>query len=126
MTHQHDVSYRTVLGHKITLIEPLGHLVVFHDGKIAWERLQAIKNRVWGDKVAAIEVYPPQDMVVNQLNARHLWRLGTEEMWPDMLGREPQLREAVSDYDDDLPRRYIRAWAEAWAVGRNPTRLPAA
>lgn len=121
-----QTSYETVLGHKTTLIEPLGHLIVFHDGTIAWDRLQAIKNEVWGKATAAIEVYPPEEMVVNQINARHLWRLGVAEAWPDMLGREPRVRVALSDCEYDLMDRFEQAWAEAWTVGRDPTRLPAA
>ena len=40
---------------------------------ISWEVLQQIKNDVFGEDVLAVEVYPPQDDVVNRSNMRHLW-----------------------------------------------------
>ena len=46
-----------------------------HDGKdgIPWEVLQRIKNDILGKDTLAVEVYPPQDKVVNRSNTRHLW-----------------------------------------------------
>jgi len=43
------------------------------DGKrLMWEELQAVKQAVWGDRVA-VEVYPAQSDVVNLRHTRHLW-----------------------------------------------------
>jgi hypothetical protein len=43
------------------------------DGRrLAWEELQAVKQSVWGDRVA-VEVYPAQGDVVNLRHTRHLW-----------------------------------------------------
>lgn len=40
---------------------------------MSWEELQHVKNYVWGDHVQALELYPPEDAVVNLRNTRHLW-----------------------------------------------------
>lgn len=98
-----------ISGHRYVLMEPMGHLMVTHQGDISWDMLQTIKNKVWGVSAVAIEVYPPQDMVVNSLNMRHLWRLGNGEFWPDMMGswtRNP------GSADDSLEQRFDAAWAE--------------
>ena len=67
--------------------EALGLLSIEHDGSIAWDALQTIKDFYWGSDVAAIEVYPPSDRVVNNIPMRHLWKLGPDDWWPD-LGHE--------------------------------------
>lgn len=72
---------------RVYLDEQLGLLSIEHDGSIGWDQLQAVKELVWGPHVAAIEVYPPRDRVVNNIEMRHLWRLGADDWWPD-LGRE--------------------------------------
>ncbi|MEL8055059.1 MAG: hypothetical protein AAGK66_02800 [Pseudomonadota bacterium] len=51
-----------------------GWLAVEHDGTITWDELQAIKNDQIGENVIAIEVYPPENEVINKGNVRHLWR----------------------------------------------------
>ncbi len=40
--------------------------------RLSWEELQAVKQRVWGDRVA-VEVYPAERDVVNLRHTRHLW-----------------------------------------------------
>jgi len=40
---------------------------------IPWELLQKVKNETVGYGVWAIEVYPPQDRVVDSIPMRHLW-----------------------------------------------------
>ncbi|MER8765848.1 hypothetical protein [Mesorhizobium sp. M0968] len=72
---------------RIYLDRQLGLLSIEHDGTIAWDELQAIKNRMIGEKTTAIEIYPPADRVVNNIAMRHLWMLGADDWWPD-LGRE--------------------------------------
>lgn len=73
-----------------------GILSVEHDGKITWDELQDIKNRTWGASACAIEIYPPQDRVVNNCPMRHLWRLGANEWWPD-LGYEGDEHAELND-----------------------------
>lgn len=68
-----------------------GLLSVEHDGTATWDELQEIKNDLFGKDACAIEIYPPQDRVVNNLNMRHLWLLGKGEWWPD-LGHEGEFR----------------------------------
>lgn len=80
----------------------LGHLWVAHEGAITWDELQAVKNAIWGASTAAIEVYPPQDKVINNVPLRHLWRLGPDDFWPDLLGR--------SEPRQTLERRFHRVW----------------
>jgi hypothetical protein len=40
---------------------------------IPWDVLQRIKNEMLGEDCTAVEVYPPQREVVNEVNMRHLW-----------------------------------------------------
>lgn len=55
------------------------HLKIWRrDGKeirCCWDVLQAIKNEAIGEDVMAIEVYPPEHEVVNEVNMRHLWSI---------------------------------------------------
>lgn len=69
--------------------ERRGLLSVEHDGTITWDELQAIKNEHWGSEAVAIEVYPPESRVVNNVPMRHLWRLGSGDWWPDLSGQKP-------------------------------------
>ncbi len=46
----------------------------FDDG-ITWDQLQRIKRECGYGDFEAIEIYPPDDCVVNVANARHLWIL---------------------------------------------------
>lgn len=85
--------------------EPLGHLMVEHDGSITWDTLFEIKNEIWGDEVRAIEVYPARNQLVNSANIRHLWRLGAHDFCPDLLGDDGA--------EDSLMVRVGLAWAEA-------------
>jgi len=57
---------------------------VEHDGTIAWDELQDIKDDIAGPEAVAIEVYPPADRVVNNIAMRHLWLLGPDDFWPDL------------------------------------------
>lgn len=91
----------------------LGLLSVDHDGTISWDVLQAIKSRVWGPEVRAVEVYPADCNVVNSRNTRHLWRLGQGEFCPDLLG---QMLTDRSRWQDTLEARYYDAWKHAGAV----------
>ena len=40
-----------------------------------WEILQSIKNKVVGESVLAVEVYPKQEKLRNGTHCRHLWVL---------------------------------------------------
>lgn len=68
--------------------ERRGLLSVEHDGTITWDELQAIKNEHWGNEAVAIEIYPPESRVVNNVPMRHLWRLGSGDWWPDLAGQK--------------------------------------
>lgn len=100
--HPRKIYDTTVLGYRLTLDEDMGHAAVYHDGDITWDILQAIKTELWGPEAVAIEVYPPQSKIVNNVNARHLWRLGEGEFYPDLLGED--------DAQDSLHARYRRVW----------------
>lgn len=47
------------------------------DGKsgISWDILQQLKNEYLGPDVMAVEIFPPEHEVVNDLNMRHLWEI---------------------------------------------------
>lgn len=100
-----------ILHYLVEVNDALGQLSVYHDGDITWDTLQAIKNTVWGEETRAIEVYPAQSQVVNNVSARHLWRLGKDDFCPDLLGEAP-IRDTLED-------RFNAAWAEARAVFTN-------
>lgn len=76
-----------------------GLLSVEHDGTITWDELQDIKNQYWGPETAAIEVYPPNNLVVNSLPMRHLWKLGETDWWPDLTGQKPADDFSLKDRD---------------------------
>ena len=44
------------------------------DGKdgISWDTLQQIKNDVLGGDICAVEIYPPENEVVNEVNMKNL------------------------------------------------------
>lgn len=70
------------------LIEPFGwvtHLRVCRlDGAdgVSWDTLQAIKSDLGFADAWAVEVYPPDDAVVNLTNMRHLWIMPSDYAWP--------------------------------------------
>ena len=43
--------------------------------EITWDELQEIKRQVGFGPAWAVEIYPPEDQVVNVSNMRHLWVL---------------------------------------------------
>ena len=50
---------------------------------ITWDELQRLKSECGRDKMPAVEIYPPDDEIVNVGNLRHLWVLpeAPEFMW---------------------------------------------
>ncbi len=42
---------------------------------ISWDDLQEIKNSLGFERTWMVEIYPPEDRVVNVANMRHLWLL---------------------------------------------------
>lgn len=66
-----------------------GLLSVEHNGSITWDELQRLKDQYFGSEAVAIEVYPPNSLVVNSLPMRHLWKLGATDWWPDLTGQKP-------------------------------------
>jgi len=57
------------------------HLVVERfDGRdgITWDQLQAAKSEALGPDAVAIEVYPADADVVDEVNRRHLWEVPSE------------------------------------------------
>jgi hypothetical protein len=87
------VTWRAAV--RIYLDRQLGLISIEHDGTIGWDELQAIKDRVAGAKTTAIEVYPPADRVVNNIDMRHLWLLGNDDWWPDLGGDEGTARPST-------------------------------
>lgn len=72
---------------------PAGVLVLMvrrRDGRdgIPWDDLQVLKGLAgYGDR-EAVEIYPPNDKIVNQANMRHLWVLPAGQQMPFGLDRE--------------------------------------
>lgn len=46
----------------------------WNDG-ITWDEIQEIKNRVGFKDMCAVEIYPPQEHLVDVANIRHIWIL---------------------------------------------------
>lgn len=64
--------------HRHPTLGAIRHLRVWRDDRrdgIPWDHLQQIKDEVLGEDVFAIEVYPPSDRVINEVNMRHLWEI---------------------------------------------------
>ncbi|MBU0491772.1 MAG: hypothetical protein KKA73_03360 [Chloroflexi bacterium] len=81
-----------VLGH-LTSWGTIRHLKVWrHDGRdgIPWDDLQAIKDEMLGEETLAIEVFPPADLLVNEVNTRHLWEVPDPGLIP--FGLHPSQR----------------------------------
>lgn len=57
-----------------------------HKDGIPWDDLQEIKNEVFGPEATAVEIYPPQPEVVDEVNMRHLW-LVPEGYLPSLRSR---------------------------------------
>ena len=92
----------TICGHSVVIDNLIGHIAVSHDGSITWDKLQEIKNQVWGKDARAIEVYPAERDVINNATIRHLWRLGEKDFAPDLLGHNANT--------DALEARFNQAW----------------
>lgn len=58
------------------------HLIIERHDKepirVEWDVIQAIKNEAVGEGFCAIEIYPPEGDVVNEVNRRHLWLVAPE------------------------------------------------
>jgi hypothetical protein len=69
-----------------------------------WRHFQAIKNEVAGPERLAIEVYPPESLLVDSSNEYHLWVLpiGAEESFPFLIRSQP-------DYDPVKTQEEIKA-----------------
>lgn len=71
-------------------IDHNGHWV---DG-ITWDELQQVKTECGLGEVWAVEVYPPEDMLVNVANMRHLWLVTDAPFaWKD--GRNTEKSEGI-------------------------------
>ncbi len=67
------------------------HLIIERrDGKpikAIWDVLQRIKSDSFGPGVTAIEIYPAENDVVNEVNRRHLWAVDENAIEPCNLKR---------------------------------------
>lgn len=54
---------------------------------ISWKDKQEIKNKIFGKEALAIEVFPPESQLVDEVNAYHLWILHDLHDWPFNLKR---------------------------------------
>ncbi|MBP0483955.1 DUF7694 domain-containing protein [Sagittula salina] len=100
----------TLLGYPVTIDDAVGHLCVEHEGQLTWDQLFEIKNTVWGPEARAVEIYPRCSRLVNQICARHLWRLGEGDFAPDLLNRDGRLS---APGEDALEDRFNAAWEGA-------------
>jgi hypothetical protein len=73
------LEYETQLLETITPIGVVHHLRIWRcDGAEitgGWDVLQALKNEALGEDALAVEVFPPQRDLVDEVPHRHLWVL---------------------------------------------------
>jgi hypothetical protein len=64
------------------------HMIVAREGggpvRCGWDTLQRLKNEYLGEDACAVEVFPPQSEVVDEVNWRHLWEVPSA---PSLLRR---------------------------------------
>lgn len=62
--------------------DPIQHLALFrlNGGEIrcGWDTLQGIIHEILGPEVTAIEFFPAEDAIVDEVNRRHFW------VYPDL------------------------------------------
>jgi hypothetical protein len=87
---------------------------------LTWDNLQEVKRQCGMGHWWAVEIYPPDDRIVNDANMRHLWLLHPSRL-PDWIGWKR------SDTDDQEPEpRPSNAGANAdadliaAALGKSP------
>lgn len=85
-------TYEAKVSLTLLSVGGLRHLRVTRiDGRdgIPWDDLQVIKNELLGEDVLAVEIYPPAAQLVNELNMRHLWEVGSAfaQSLPNLNGR---------------------------------------
>ena len=74
----------------IVTVQSRHMMVERDDGKpirCGWDTLQAIKDAYLGSDVCAVEVFPPTDEVVNEVNRRHFFAVDTSSV-PSLFSRE--------------------------------------
>lgn len=108
----HTVRVEGIL-YDLMIDDCLGHICICHSGELPWEVMQAIKTAVWGRSARAIEVFPPEDAVVNEGNYRHLFLLGQGDFSPDLLGVDWRTGPVYS-----LEKRWKDVWAESEEIFR--------
>src|SRR3954465_11420168 len=65
-----------------------------------WRHFQAIKNEVAGPEREAIEIFPPESMLVDSANENHLWIIPEDNISPlGFVHSEPQLIDKVDNMD---------------------------
>lgn len=74
-----DTVHRNAVFSVLDRVTPCGarHLAITSLSTVrpTWWEMQRIKNEIAGDKTTGVEVYPPQDEVVDGADMYHLWIL---------------------------------------------------
>jgi hypothetical protein len=81
-----------------------------------WRHFQAIKNEVAGPERLAVEVFPPESMLVDEANEYHLWVFseGSEGEFPFLL---PGRRQVGTREDMEREQGRTRARQRNWQPG---------
>jgi hypothetical protein len=90
-----------------------------------WRHVQSIKNEVAGPDREGIEIYPPEDMLVDGANEYHLWILPPDQMSPlGFAGRS--VLAGMDNYDaaahragSSNPGGRQREWEPGLSTGPN-------
>lgn len=70
-------------------------MIQLHNGAdgVSWDALQWVKGAVGYADCEAVELYPPDDRIVNVANMRHLWVLAPGQLMPFGLDERRDLKE---------------------------------
>jgi hypothetical protein len=84
-----------------------------------WRHFQAIKNEVAGPERLAIEVFPPESMLMDEANEYHIWVLpkGEEKGFPFLLPPQVGTQEDMERYQGKTSARQ-RDWQPGIPTGK--------
>lgn len=84
-------------------------------GDIPWSEKQRIKNELFGEKRAAIEVFPAEKNLVDVCDIYHLWVLPKDFVIPFGLHpkRDPQGKPVQRGYGADFNAEEMQKWIES-------------
>jgi hypothetical protein len=130
MYRQHDITPpdRAYLNDLYSVfVREIGHGALHlsfhrHDRKAVrdWRHFQQIKNETAGPERLAIEVFPPESMLVDAANEYHLWVFppGWEEQFPFLLPVRNVMTQEEGEQLYGKSKARQRPWQEGLTTGQ--------